>query len=274
LAYLATAFLYGADTRSMVLGAIPGKSAPSPAVLAQAVRALDTSSQCIRQGTDLARTTPTTIAGVRDVFAQTYKLAIGCLQDQWEVAYGVGAGLAAFVLGVLDWAITSAKVLLAGLVATFDAITYFGGIQFSVEGPTAKTPAAAPTVTATASTLDAVASQWQTPDGNVLCRGDAVENGVKCVILQFSYHVPAEVQAGREYPCGDGAQIQTGAASAQWACVGDSLVDDPATTPSFPVGTRVQTGDDAVCTILSDGVECKNSAGADFVLTRTHAPIA
>jgi hypothetical protein len=134
-AYLASAFLYGVDTLGMVLGKIPGTKMPAPSALARAVKTLDTSTQCIRQGIDLTRTDPSTAAGVADVFSKTFKLAIGCLQDLWEVAYAVAGGIAAFVVGAIDWLITGVGQVIQGIVATVDSIHYFNGINFSVQGP-------------------------------------------------------------------------------------------------------------------------------------------
>lgn len=156
-AYLLTALLYGIDTLGMVLGKIPGTKMPSPSALATAVKTLITSSQCIREGIDIARTDAGTISGVKDVFTRGYKLAIGCLQDEWEVAYGVTAGIAAFVLGAIDWLITGVEDVIQGLVATVDSIHYFSGINFSVQGPSsAASPWTAPSLTFTDTSLGAV----------------------------------------------------------------------------------------------------------------------
>ncbi|GAB3364437.1 hypothetical protein [Modestobacter lapidis] len=137
-AYLASAFLYGIDTLAMVLGKIPGAKSPSPSALANAAKTLFTSSQCIRQGIDLTHADPSDAAGVADVFVRTYKFAIGCLQDQWAIAYGITGGLAAFLLGAVEWLISGVQQLLQGVVGTVDSIRYFNGIKFSVEGATAR----------------------------------------------------------------------------------------------------------------------------------------
>lgn len=134
-AYLASALLYGVETLAMVLGKIPGAKTPEPSVLAKAFIASMDSKDCIASGIALTHTNPTTADGVADLFVKDYELAFGCLKDQWEVAYGVGAGVTAFVAGVGIWLVKGVVLARDGITGAVDSIRYFGGVRFSVEGP-------------------------------------------------------------------------------------------------------------------------------------------
>lgn len=124
-AYLASALLFGVETLAMTFGAVPGAPKPDPSRTAKAVQLLFAGKSCVTDMIDLTRRDVTSPSAVGDMFRSLANLAVGCLSDQWEIAYGIRGFVASFLAGVVLWFVDGVKLVLDGFRAAIDTAIYW-----------------------------------------------------------------------------------------------------------------------------------------------------
>lgn len=131
-AYLLSGLLYGLETLNMVWDRLAWLGATEVSKTRKAVKLAMQSKTCTISGQKIAAEDVSTARGAGRVFRDAADLATGCLGDAWQVAYGLRAGVAAFVVGVLLWLVDGVKLVLEGLRAAIDTAMYFDGYNIFV----------------------------------------------------------------------------------------------------------------------------------------------
>ncbi|GEM_PF-1497269 len=157
--YLIDAFLYGADTLAMTFGDIPGAPKADPSKTARAISLAFAAKDCLTQIDAIAHNDLSSPHAVGELFRSEVELAVGCLGDQWKVAYGVTGFIGSFVTSVLLWLVDGIKLVLDGLHAAIDTGIYWHNYRIAVDQ-------AAPAI-------DAFRGSWYVHDGS-LCVGQSL----------------------------------------------------------------------------------------------------
>jgi len=131
-AYLLSGLLYGLDTLTMVWDKLPWTSGTEAGKTRKAISLMFASKDCVASFSKLTTEDVSTAHGAGQAFRDAADLATGCLGDAWQVAYGLGAGIASFVAGVFLWLVDGVKLALEGLRAAIDTVLYFGGYNIVV----------------------------------------------------------------------------------------------------------------------------------------------
>ncbi|MGH3197874.1 MAG: hypothetical protein ACRDNT_18605 [Streptosporangiaceae bacterium] len=124
-AYLIDAFLYAADTLAMTLDGIPGVPKSNPSTTAKAVSGAFNVKDCLTKMDALAQADVSTAHAVGELFRNDVDLAIDCLGDQWQQAYGITGFVGVFVAKVVLWLVDGIKLVVDGLQAAINSAIYW-----------------------------------------------------------------------------------------------------------------------------------------------------
>jgi hypothetical protein len=145
--YLFDAFLYGADTLAMTMGDVPGAPKSDPAKTAQAISLAFAAKDCVTQVDAMAHDNLSNAHAVGELFRSDVELAVGCLGDEWRIAYGLKGFVGSFIASVVLWLTDGIKLVLNGLKAAIDTGIYWRSYRIALDS-------------STASSLASYAGQW------------------------------------------------------------------------------------------------------------------
>ena len=123
--YLIDAFLYGAETLAMTMDEIPGAPSSNQTKTAKAISLAFKAKDCVTQLDEIAHNDVSSAHAVGELFRSDVELAVGCLEDQWNVAYGLKGALGSFILNALLWLEDGIKLVFNGLHAAIDSALYW-----------------------------------------------------------------------------------------------------------------------------------------------------
>ncbi|MCX5287094.1 MULTISPECIES: hypothetical protein [unclassified Streptomyces] len=135
--YLIDAFLYGVDTFALTLGQIPGAPKLNLTTTEKALALVFTSESCLTSMDTLTHTDLSSAHAVGELFRADIGLAVGCLGDQWPIAYGSAGSAAQFYSSVLLWLPDGIKLVAAGRQAAFDNVLYWPSYRIDLISPQA-----------------------------------------------------------------------------------------------------------------------------------------
>jgi hypothetical protein len=130
--YLIDAFVYGADTLAMTMGDIPGAPAASPAKTAKAISLAFNAKDCLTQLDAMAHNDVSSAHAVGDLFRSDVELAVGCLKDEWKIAYGLNGAFGSFIINALLWLEDGIKLVFNGLHAAIDSALYWRNYRIAL----------------------------------------------------------------------------------------------------------------------------------------------
>ncbi|APH71126.1 DUF6636 domain-containing protein [Aquibium oceanicum] len=109
--------------------------------------------------------------------------------------------------------------------------------------------------------------EFQSPSGNIHCEADddPEEGGVRCDILEVDQQ--SFTRRPQDCDLDWGQTFFVGAAeAAKLACAGDTIVNPDSQVLKY--GERLLIGDYLVCYSETTGLECQNTRGSGFALSR------
>lgn len=131
--YLIDAFLYGADTLAMTMGDIPGAPASDPAKTARAISLAFAAKGCVTQVDAMDHDDLSSPHAVGELFRSDVQLAVGCLGDEWRIAYGLKGFIGSFITSAVLWLADGIKLVLNGLEAAIDTGIYWRSYRIALE---------------------------------------------------------------------------------------------------------------------------------------------
>jgi hypothetical protein len=139
-AYLTSALLYGVETLLTVSGAVPFMPKAETGKTLTAIKTAFDSKDCINSGIQLARNQVQSFSDATKLFRTMITLAVGCLGDQWEKAYGRGGLIGSFLVAVVAWFIDGIHLLLDGIGGAISSAIYWQGYNIAVRTPAIPVP--------------------------------------------------------------------------------------------------------------------------------------
>jgi len=135
--YLIDALLYGVDTYALALEQIPGAPKLNLTKTEKALALVFTSESCLKGMDTLAHNDLSSAHAIGELFRADIDLAVGCLGDQWPIAYGVTGSVAQFYASAVLWLPDGIKLVSAGLRAAFDNVLYWRSYRIDLVSPQA-----------------------------------------------------------------------------------------------------------------------------------------
>lgn len=137
--YLIDAFLYGADTLAMTMGDVPGAPASDPTKTAQAISLAFAAKDCVTQVDAMAHDDLSSAHAVGELFRSDVELAVGCLGDEWRIAYGLKGFVGSFITSAVLWLADGIKLVLNGLEAAIDTGIYWRSYRIALNSSAVST---------------------------------------------------------------------------------------------------------------------------------------
>lgn len=131
-AYLIDAFLYAAETLALTFDGIPGVPKSNSSATTKAIERAFTAMDCLTQMDTLADADVSTARAVGELFRGDVELAVRCLGEQWQKAYGITGFTGHFVADVALWLPGGIRLVVNGLQSAVNGAIYWRGYRIAL----------------------------------------------------------------------------------------------------------------------------------------------